>query len=237
MSSPPYSQPQAKASASGVTFTEDALVSYLLQHPHFFDRHAQVLAKVQLTSPHSGRAVSLLERQAELLREKIRTHELTMGELIHYGNINTDINGRLHQWLLPLLRVTQPAELPQLMTQTMEQVFAVPQVALRVWQLAPAWASLPLGVGCSEDVRSFASSLPQPFVGRNPGLDVAKLLPDPDAAQSLALVPLRETGELRAFGLLLLASHDPQRFQNDMEVDFLVRIGEVASAALHRLRV
>lgn len=221
---------------TSVTFTEDALIRYLLQHPHFFERHAQVLAKVQLTSPHSGRAVSLLERQAEILREKIRTQELTLGELIHYGKVNTDINTRLHEWLLPLLREPNPAELPRLMTQAMEKVFLVPQVTLRVWHVAPAWAQLPLAQGCSDDVRSFASSLPQPFVGRNPGLDVAKLLPDPDAAQSLALIPLREAGEMQAFGLMLLASHDPQRFQNDMEVDFLVRIGEVASAAVHRLR-
>ncbi|MEN9842522.1 MAG: hypothetical protein RLZZ612_351 [Pseudomonadota bacterium] len=230
MSSTPNTPP------STVTFTEDALVKYLLQHPHFFERHAQVLASVQLTSPHSGRAVSLLERQAEMLREKIRTQELTLGELIHYGKVNTEINHHFHQWLLPLLREIDPAAVPQLMSDTMEKVFKVPQVSLRVWDVAPAWAQLPLSQGCSEEVRSFASSLPQPFVGRNPGLDVAKLLPDPAAAQSLALIPLRESGEVRAFGLLLLASHDPQRFQDDMEVDFLVRMGEAASAALHRLR-
>jgi uncharacterized protein len=74
-------------------------------------------------------------------------------------------------------------------------------------------------------------------VGRNPGLDVVKLLlPQPEQAQSLALVPLREGDDVRAFGLLVLASDDPDRFQNDMEVDFLVRIGEAASAALGRLR-
>jgi uncharacterized protein len=221
---------------NGVTFTEDTLVRYLLQHPHFFERHAQVLSKVQLTSPHSGRAVSLMERQAEMLREKIRTQELTLGELIHYGKANTDINNRLHQWLLPLLRASKPAELPRLITETMEKVFLVPQVTLRMWQIAPAWSHLPLTQGCTEEVRSFASSLPQPFVGRNPGLDVAKLLPDPHTAQSLALIPLRESGESRAFGLLLLASYDAKRFQNDMEVDFLVRIGDIASAALNRLR-
>jgi hypothetical protein len=222
---------------TSVTFTEEALVQYLLQHPHFFERHAQLLAKVQLTSPHSGRAVSLLERQAEMLREKICTQELTLGELIHHGKANTDINSRLHQWLLPLLREPSPQELPRLITETMEKVFMVPQVTLRVWQVAPAWMQHPFAQGCGEDVQSFASSLPQPFVGRNPGLDVAKLLPDPHAAQSLALIPLREHGEIRAFGLLLLASYDAQRFQDDMEVDFLVRIGEVVSAALHRLRI
>ena len=39
----------------------------------------------------------------------------------------------------------------------------------------------------------------------------------------------------RAFGLLVLGSPDPTRYSADMGTDFLVRIGEVAGAALSRL--
>ena len=58
-------------------------------------------------------------------------------------------------------------------------------------------------------------------------------------AMSIALIPLREgnanvTGP--AFGMLVLASPDPQRFQSCMGTDFLERIAELASAALSRLR-
>jgi uncharacterized protein YigA (DUF484 family) len=52
--------------------TEDDIADYLANTPDFFERHAGLLAAVQLTSPHGQRAVSLQERQAELLREKIR---------------------------------------------------------------------------------------------------------------------------------------------------------------------
>jgi uncharacterized protein YigA (DUF484 family) len=37
-----------------------------------FERHAELLATVQLSSGHGSRAVSLQERQAGMLREKIR---------------------------------------------------------------------------------------------------------------------------------------------------------------------
>jgi uncharacterized protein len=40
----------------------------------------------------------------------------------------------------------------------------------------------------------------------------------------------------QAFGLLVLASSDGQRFASDMGTDFLERIGELTSAALSRLR-
>jgi uncharacterized protein YigA (DUF484 family) len=59
------------------------------------------------------------------------------------------------------------------------------------------------------------------------------------SAQSLALLPLREgpiDSATPAFGLLVLGSPDPQRFDATMGTDFLARMAELASAALLRLR-
>jgi uncharacterized protein YigA (DUF484 family) len=53
------------------------------------------------------------------------------------------------------------------------------------------------------------------------------------------MLPLREGpigGSVPAFGLLVLASPDAQRFNSTMGTDFLARIAELASAALSRLR-
>ena len=41
--------------------TEDDIANYLANTPDFFFRHAELLASVQLTSPHGNRAVSLQE--------------------------------------------------------------------------------------------------------------------------------------------------------------------------------
>ena len=105
--------------------------------------------------------------------------------------------------------------------------------------------------GCSEDVRIFANTLAQPYCGVNTGFDAVQWLPEPAAAQSLALVALRphtepQTAALRgsperdtlpaAIGLLVLASPDPQRYHAGMGTEFLERMGEIASAALSRLR-
>jgi uncharacterized protein YigA (DUF484 family) len=50
---------------------------------------------------------------------------------------------------------------------------------------------------------------------------------------SVALIPLRR--DENAFGLLVLGSPDPTRYGAEMGTEFLMRIGEVASAALARL--
>ena len=55
--------------------TEDDIANYLANNPDFFQRHAELLASVHLASPHNNRAVSLQERQAEMLRDKIKLLE------------------------------------------------------------------------------------------------------------------------------------------------------------------
>ena len=55
--------------------TEDDIANFLANTPDFFERHAELLATVQLSSGHGGRAVSLQERQAGMLRDKIKSLE------------------------------------------------------------------------------------------------------------------------------------------------------------------
>jgi uncharacterized protein YigA (DUF484 family) len=187
--------------------TEDDIANYLANTPDFFQRHAELLASVQLNSPHGNRAVSLQERQAEMLREKIKVPE---GE-----------------------------DLPAAIVTEIQNQFLVPQAALRLWGLDERHASQPYAQGVSEDVRSFASSLTQPYCGVNSGFEAAGWLEDPAQASSLAMIPLREgpiATSTPAFGMLVLASPDPQRFSSGMGTDFLEHIAELASAALARLR-
>ena len=85
-------------------------------------------------------------------------------------------------------------------------------------------------------MKALATSLTAPYCGLNAGFEAANWLDDPRAAVSIALIPLRAEPEAPAFGLLVLASPDAQRFNAEMGTDFLERIAELASAALSRLR-
>jgi uncharacterized protein len=216
--------------------TEDDIADYLANTPDFFERHAGVLAAVQLTSPHGNRAVSLQERQAEMLREKIKGLELRVMEMMRHGQENSAIAERLQDWTRSLLLAREPADLPALVQREIAAHFQVPQVAVRLWGLAPAHAEAPFAQGVSDDVKAFASSLTLPYCGANPGLEAAQWLEDPAQAKSLALIPLRADAETAAFGLLVLASDDAARFSADMGTSFLQRMGIYCSAALSRLR-
>src|SRR6195952_5837375 len=89
--------------------TENDIADYLANTPGFFERHAELLGSVQLTSPHGQRAVSLQERQMEMLRDKIRGLEGKIIEMIRHGQDNVSIADRLHRWTRTLMLVPQPA--------------------------------------------------------------------------------------------------------------------------------
>jgi uncharacterized protein len=216
--------------------TEDDIANYLANTPDFFERHASLLAAVQLSSPHGQRAVSLQERQAGMLREKIRGLEMKAADMIRHGQENTAIADKLQRWTRELLCTREARDLPQVAAREIAAQFLVPQVAIKVWGVAPEFAGEPFAQGSSDDVVAFASSLLRPYCGANLGLEAARWLDDPTAAASLALIALRTGAAPQAFGLLVLASGDAQRFAVDMGTDFLERMGELASAALSRLR-
>jgi uncharacterized protein YigA (DUF484 family) len=219
--------------------TEDDIAHYLGTNPDFFERHAELLAAVHLTSPHSRRTVSLQERQAEMLRDKIRMLEGRIMDMIRHGNDNLNLSDKLLRWARDLFLVQKQTDLPELIAQSIQFQFAVPQVAIRVWDVAPKFAAAAFAQGVSADARVFAASLREPFCGVNSGFEATSWLAEPAQATSLALLPLRPVDAANtapAFGMLVLASPDAQRFTSTMGTDFLARIAELASAALTGLR-
>lgn len=219
--------------------TEHDIANYLAANPEFFEREADLLAAIRLISPHSRRTVSLQERQAELLREKIRMLESRLMEMIRHGSDNLLLSDRLLCWARDLFLEQEAAQLPETIAGSIQDQFAVPQVAIRVWGVAPDWVEADFARGVSEDARLFASSLREPFCGVNSGFEATSWLAQPAQAVSLALLPLRPleaASSAPAFGMLVLASPDAQRFTSTMGTEFLARIAEVASAALTPLR-
>ena len=215
--------------------TETDIANFLAASPGFFERHAELLGSIQLTSPHGQRAVSLQERQMEMLRDKIKGLERQIVEMIRHGQDNVAIADKLHRWTRALMLTANAADLPDVLVSELQHQFQIPQAAIRVWGGAEVFADLPFAGPIADDVKTFASSLSTPYCGVNTGFEAVQWLDDPGQASSIALVPLRHEGQLAAFGLLVLASPDPTRYSADMGTDFLARIGEVASAALTRL--
>ncbi|WP_211452491.1 DUF484 family protein [Collimonas antrihumi] len=212
----------------------DTIAQYLIDSPHFFEEHAELLAKIRLTSPLLGRAVSLQERQMEVLREKIKLQDLRLADMIRNAQENDASAHKLHSWTRSLLLARNDVDLPHTLVDGLRTGFAVPQATLRLWGVAEEYSHTWFAAAASEDAKIFANGLSLPFCGSNNDFEAAAWLEQD--IQSVAMLPLRSTSSSATasatFGLLVLGSPDPQRFSADMATDFLVQIGETASAAL-----
>ncbi|NHZ61994.1 DUF484 family protein [Massilia genomosp. 1] len=216
------------------TLDSTAVADYLAGHPTFFQEHANLLGEVKLSSPLTGKAVSLQERQMEVMRDKYKALELRMSDLVRLAEANAAIANKFHGWTQTLLKTRHDGDMPRALVDGLATHFGVPQATLRLWNLAPAHAGNWYVNGVSEDARLFANSLLAPYCGSNHDFEAVRWLADAGAVQSTVILPLRSNGS--AFGLLILGSPDPQRFTASMGTDFLVHIGETASAALAALR-
>jgi uncharacterized protein YigA (DUF484 family) len=229
------------------------VAEYLLANPEFFAEHAEMLATIKLANPHGKSAVSLQERQMEMLREKNKHLERRLSELLRYGHENDSIASKFNRWTTRVMAERDPYALPRTIASGLREVFDVPQAALRVWDVAEPYTQADFARHVGEEVRIFATSLTTPYCGANSGFEAAQWLApalsavptEGDSAQegghateSIALLALRDPEgkeDTPTFGLLVMGSADPRRFHDGMATDFLTQIGALASAALSRL--
>ncbi|TAL93672.1 MAG: DUF484 family protein [Paraburkholderia sp.] len=236
------------------------VAEYLLANPDFFAEHAEMLATIRLANPHGKAAVSLQERQMDMLRDKNKHLERRLAELLRYGHENDSIAAKFSRWTTRVMSERDPHALPRTIANGLRDIFDVPQAALRVWDVADPYAHAEFARHVGEEVRIFANSLATPYCGANTGFEAAQWLapavaavpaapaaPDENAPAeeaaapstgSIALLALRDpeaVADASAFGLLVMGSPDTRRFHDGMATDFLTQIGALASAALSRL--
>ena len=211
--------------------TPEAVANYLKQHPEFFEDYADFLATIFIPHPHGGRAISISERQILMLREKGKQLEGKLRELIDFGEDNDAIGEKLHRLTLVLIAARDAEAVIEALYFNLREDFAVPHTVLRLWREG-AHPQRPEFDAVSTEAREFAESLANPYCSTHAMVDTAPWFGE-NAAQlrSFAYVALRSD---QAFGLLSMASEDPQRFYPEMGTLYLKRLGELIAAALLR---
>ena len=210
----------------------EEVAQFLNQHPEFFEDYAEMLAEVVIPHPHGGRAIPISERQILSLREKGRRLESKLGELIRFGEQNDAFTEKLHRMTLALIGARDLDAVLHVLGFNLREDFAVPHVAVRLWGSfeRPPEAS----AAASEEARAFAARLNGPYCSAHVMADTAGWFGEAaEHLRSFAYVPLRSA---ETFGLLALASEDPQRFYPEMGTLYLRRLGEIAAATLERNR-
>ncbi|MCE1183831.1 MAG: DUF484 family protein [Rhodocyclales bacterium] len=212
----------------------DEVAEFLKSNPGFFEQYADLMAQIFVPHPHGGRAVSLAERQMLTLREKNRATEGQLTELIANATENDEIAQKVHRLSVGLVSAESFIATIYLIGLHLRDDFGVPEVSLRLWEKPAFPGELPEFVAISPELEVFVDTMQQPYCGSTAGFGAhAWFGAAAEHLRSQVLIPLR--GENGSIGLLAMGSDDPQRFYGEMGDLFLVRIGELVSAALVRV--
>lgn len=207
------------------------IADYLREHPSFFEDHADVVADISVPHPHGGHAIPLAERQVLALRDKNTELESKLRELISYGNANDAIAEKLHRSTLALFASPDLETTLAVLSHSLTEDFGVPFVAARLWGRVPEQSYLPELAAVSTETRGYADALGAPYCGPEAAFETGEWFDNPGELASFAYLPLRTD---HTFGLLSLASTDPERFQPGMGTLYLMRLAELASVAIAR---
>ena len=209
------------------------IVQWLRQNPEFFDEFADDLAQIYVPHSHRGQAVSLAERQLLTLREKNHALELRLAELLQFGEENDITSDKLHRLTVDLLHATDLSSVIGTLEYHLRERFSVPHVALRLW-ISGVESNLREFSPVGEAIGKLAQNLVSPYCGPYATDEVQGWFgAEPGTLQSFAQFALKTAGE--PFGILVMASEDPQRFFPDMGTLYLQRLSELVSAAIRRV--
>ena len=219
--------------------SDAAVQDYLKTHPDFFERHPSLLRSLQL--PHaSGEAVSLIERQVSMLRQKELKLERQLKELISVARDNDVLAAKIHQLALQLLSATDLAGTVVAIEEAVRAGFSADQAVLVLFGDPDAFDDVDAGrffraIRRDDDaLKPFSTFLSSnsPRCGQVRDAQMDFLFRD-DASEigSVALIPLDPNSGI---GFLAIGSTDAKRFHPGMSIDFLARVGEFVAAALKR---
>jgi len=219
--------------------SEDAVHDYLEANPDFFERHGELLSSLRL--PHvSGSAISLVERQVSVLRQKDLKLERNLKELIDVARENDALGAKMHQLTLRLIAAKDLGETLGVIETALRAGFDADLSILVLFGDPAGFADVKIGRFFkpiereAESLKSFASFLQgsSPRCGQVRDSQRDFLFGrETDEVGSAALVPLGKKSEI---GFLAIGSADANRFHPGMSIDFLSRLGDLVAEALQR---
>lgn len=224
---------------ANTALTDEDVSDWLRAHPDFFQRHGELLAALRVPHPTGG-AVSLIERQIEVLREKNQTADARFQELVSIARANEQLAERIHRFTRRLMRAPTRRALLAQIEQGMREDFDVTPTVLLLFDGGAVADDV--GLRCVRHVPAddpnlagfdalFASGKPRCGQIRD---SLREFLFSPDDAASVGSVALVPLVQDRPIGLLALGSLNSQRFHPGMSTDFLARLGELIGDALAR---
>ncbi len=210
----------------------EAVAAYLRAHPEFFVAHDELLPELRI--PHQrGEAVSLVERQVKLLRERNIEMRHRLSQLMDVARDNDRLFDKTRRLVLDLLDAVSLEEVVSAVEDSLRHEFQVPFVSLILFNETP----MPVGrwVSSAEAHQAIGGMLVggKTICGVLRSHELAFLFGEEERENvgSAAVVALTYQG---LHGVLAIGSPDPQHYKSSLGTLFLGYIAEVLARVLPR---
>ncbi len=220
----------------GSGLSPESVATYLRDNPDFFERHADLL--MELSVPHEGGtgAVSLVERQIELLRQRNEDMRRTLEEYVANARASDELARKLNRLVTKLLACRDPGERLRTLPGNLRRIFALDFVRLLLFDaVADDCADVP-GLEATQREEVMAEGLSAVLKANTPrcgrySSEQREFLFGKEAgeAASVALAPLGHRGKL---GLLALGSRDSDHYHRGKSTEFLSRVSDIVAVAV-----
>ncbi len=217
----------------------DQVAQFLRDHPDFFIAHGELLGELQV--PHeNGGAVSLVERQVGVLRERNVELRERLNGLLSIARDNDLIFGKTRALVLALLEAEDLAALASVLSRSLLEDFGMAAMSLTLFDTAIDTLPVQVRAATMADAEAQIGGL---LKGQR--IVCGVLRPEElrwifgtggdgaDAVGSAAIVPLVFHGVI---GLLSIGARDPQHFRSGMDTLFVNHIGEVLARRLFAMQ-
>ena len=217
-----------------IQLDENEVALYLRAEPKFFARHPELLEEVQIKH-REGSAVSLMERQADLLRAKNQKLEDKLERLMQAARDNEKRADHVHKLARALIRAPSLAAVAAGLRERLREDFSIDETFIGIAAAVYKRHDIE-GLTSVEPEGKLAKGFENFFRTRliecGPLKESQSKLLFPQAKTpcgSAAIVPLEKEKNL---GLIAFGAVDAERFQPRQGKLFLEMIAELVSAAI-----
>ncbi|MGI9278504.1 MAG: DUF484 family protein [Endozoicomonas sp.] len=231
----------ASSQDQAASITADQVVQYLKSHPDFFMNQDELLLDLKI--PHErGVAISLVERQLQLLRDHNLELRRRLGKLVDVARDNDRLFEQTRKLVLGLLESQDLEQATETLKDGLEQDFEVDFHSLILFTRQPANLTIREEDPDTADeilgdllsgFRDKQSSGQKVICGRMKSRELEFLFPDNHGEiGSVALAPLNFPDNV---GVLALGSRDENHFRASMGSLFIGYLSDVTSRVISRL--
>lgn len=210
----------------------EQIEAYLREHPDFFEKHHELLAEITL--PHeSGSAVSLVERQVAILRERNIDMRHRLSKLLDNARDNDKLFDKTKRLVLSLLEGQDMGDIIDALHYSFDKDFNIHYTSVILFGNADKVPSSQARIVSITEAREYVGPLLKNSraVCGTLGAKEMQFIFGEHASEigSVATVPLIHGS---VFGLLSIGNRDPHYYRSSMGTLFLSYIAEVLNRLL-----